>query len=290
MCATSEQCNADGVDGRCEPTGFCSAPAAECPSQWRYDRSAAPELAGQCTPAVDCAAAWTPVGASAVGTCTDGAAPAIDGDLADWPDALFATAITHATAAAYGGAWSTDEAANDLDLSARVAWRWDASYLYVAAKVTDDQLLVNATAKFWDNDVFELFLDGEGDRSGPYGTWDHQVIVRFDGVASSRRDGSEVPLPLGLVVATMQPSATTWQLEVAIPFATLGDTAPATGRVLGVDVVLEDREDSTMTSVAQYLTWQKAEPVPATCADSCPVTCLPSCSTLNFGLLQLGGS
>lgn len=288
-CTTNAQCEADGVLGRCEPTGFCSAPAAECPSQWRYDRSAASELAGQCTAAVDCTAAWTPVGADALATCSDGATVTIDGDLGEWPESLFTTTIDHATAAANGGTWSADESANDLDLSARVASRWDATHLYVAAKITDDQLLVSTSAKFWDNDVFELFLDGEGDRSGPYGTFDHQVIVRFDGVASSRRDGNEVPLPIGLVVATMQPSATAWQLEVAIPFTTLGDLPPITGRVLGIDVVLEDREDLATTSVDQYLTWQKVEPVPASCMDTCGASCRPSCSTLNFGLLQLAG-
>lgn len=46
-CDESTDC---GVDGRCEPSGWCSAPDSQCPSGWRYTERSG-ELSASCTPA-----------------------------------------------------------------------------------------------------------------------------------------------------------------------------------------------------------------------------------------------
>lgn len=289
LCAEHRQCRIDQVDGRCEPTGYCSFPATDCPSQWRYDPSAAPGLADSCTSAseVDCAAPFTPLAGAVTARCTAEMAPTIDGDLTDWDDAAFTTVIDHATADAAEGTWSTDPAVNDADLSARVAIRWDAANLYLAARITDDQILINPSAVLWQNDAFELLLDGDGDRAGPYGSDDHQLIVRSDGVAGNRRAGVEIALPVGLIAAAAEVSSTQWVLEIAVPFAALGAAPVVPGRVIGIDLVLEDREALT-GGVSTSLTWKKIVPAPTGCETTCATSCVPSCSTLHFVPLQLG--
>lgn len=70
VCKDDTQCQLDHADGRCEPSGYCSFPAADCPSQYRYDRSTGEALKAQCVLAVDCSAPFTPVDAAARGTCS----------------------------------------------------------------------------------------------------------------------------------------------------------------------------------------------------------------------------
>jgi hypothetical protein len=282
-CENNAQCRIDGQDGRCERSGFCSLADDGCSSGWRYDRSADPSLAGQCLVTEHCTAPYTAEVGAVTSTCIEIGAPVIDGDLADWDDALFSTVISFATADAAGGSWTGNPEMDDADLLARVAWRWDLTYFYVAAKLTDDRLEVNPSAPTWENDAFELFLDGEGDRSGPYGPNDHQVLIRFDGVAEARRELIAVPLPLGLLVATSLEGGpgTDWVVELAMPFAALGDNSPAPGRLLGVDIVLEDRDDPDLPAASQSMTWRKL-PSGGGCS-------IPSCSTAHFAALQLGG-
>jgi hypothetical protein len=52
-CETADDCRDAGVDGRCEPTGFCSFPDDGCPSDHRYGDHAGDGLGGMCVPEGD---------------------------------------------------------------------------------------------------------------------------------------------------------------------------------------------------------------------------------------------
>jgi hypothetical protein len=52
-CDAAQDCVDAGVAGRCEPTGFCSFPDPECPSEQRYGDHAGNGLAGSCVPVDD---------------------------------------------------------------------------------------------------------------------------------------------------------------------------------------------------------------------------------------------
>lgn len=291
-CTDSAQCRVDGKEGRCEASGFCSLPAPDCPSGWQYDASAGEPFRGACVldTAVDCAMPFTPVLDAETGRCAPGAIE-IDGNLVEWPDGLFATLVDYDTSGANTGTWTENRLVDDADLSARVAWQWDGQYLYVAARIRDNDIVApHPTASFWENDVFELFLDGNGDRTGEYLEDDYQLIVRHDGMARTRRAGNEMPALASIEIGVAsRPTEGEWDVEIAFPFAALGTKPVVAGRVIGIDVVLADREDLSAMYVAQTLTWSIATSLPANCSVTCLGMCVPSCSTSHFAQLQLVG-
>lgn len=307
VCSADTQCRIEQAQGRCEPSGYCSFPANDCLSQFRYDRSADEAVAGQCVLEVDCDAPFTPAGDAIVtGSCVEGAPTAVDGDLSEWPDALFATRITHANALADGGVafgtWSTDEAANDVDLSARVAVRWDARTLFVAAKIDDDVLAIESSVPIYDNDSFELFLDGlfldrPSDPPGAYNLDDLQVLVRYGEPGPNGENGvkweiarpGEGVIDSSGVSAAVGTTATGWTAEVAVKFSMLGDAPVLPGRTLGIDFITSDREsEAAAQPVERGLIWRKLAVDPSPCGE-CTNTCKPACSTQHLVPLQLGG-
>ena len=293
VCTDDSQCRIEQQEGRCEPSGYCSLPASDCPSRFRYDRSAEVALAGRCVLDVDCDAPFTPSAAVATGRCIEAAPPVVDGALDEWPSELFTTRVTHAEVVANGGVangtWSADEVANDAEIAATFAWQWDARYLYLAAKVTDDRL-VNTNLAVWNNDSIELFVDGEGDRSGPYSASDLQVVLRYDGVRNMARGGADLG-DVNEVISKTLDGATSWTAEIAVPFALLGSAAVVPGRELGIDLVVSDRDsDSENVDAERVLIWKEITPEPSPCPGTCTITCKPACSTLHFVPLQLGGA
>jgi len=48
-CETDEQCDLDGLEGRCQISGYCAYADAECPSGLRYEPDA-DALADRCVP------------------------------------------------------------------------------------------------------------------------------------------------------------------------------------------------------------------------------------------------
>lgn len=297
VCSEDSQCRIEQQEGRCEPSGFCSLPASDCPSQFRYDRSAVAALAGQCVLEVDCNAPFMPSGAVATGRCVEGAPPVIDGWLDEWPMELFTTRVTHAEVIANGGratgTWSTDEVANDASLSAAIAWRWDARYLYVAARITDQEL-VGTSSKVYENDSFELFLDGlygngnvAPELGGAYAEDDLQLLIDWNGVRNMARGRGSIG-NINEVLTDTKPSAAGWTVEIAVPFSILGEVPVIPGREIGIDIVVSDRA-SPPTTDDPVLVWKQTAPDPSPCGD-CTTVCKPACSTLHFVPLQLGGS
>src|SRR5687768_4250701 len=61
-CGDSSACAAGGLQGTCEPTGYCSFDDSSCPFGRRYGELSSPELAGMCV--------------GGMGVCNDG----LDGD------------------------------------------------------------------------------------------------------------------------------------------------------------------------------------------------------------------
>ena len=52
-CERDAQCDLDGREGRCQVTGYCAYPDAECPSGLRYEPNADAGLADRCVPRTD---------------------------------------------------------------------------------------------------------------------------------------------------------------------------------------------------------------------------------------------
>src|SRR5262245_20724233 len=74
-CEATSQCVLHDTQGRCEPTGFCNYPYAECPSEHRYEAYAGNGLAGACVEPVGTGTSSTSSEESSSGTGPDVGTP-----------------------------------------------------------------------------------------------------------------------------------------------------------------------------------------------------------------------
>ena len=214
--------------------------------------------------------------------CAIGSAPTVDGDLSDWPAALFAP-VDHASAADATGSWS---GVGDLDSSARIAVRWDLANLYVAVAVSDDDRQTPSTT-LTENDACELFFDGGHDRTLDYAADDWQLVYSADRQKAAYQgvDGFGNPVVAGWPAGAVQalrdgPDGASWTLEAAIPWSALGGTA-ALGRVVGFDLKLDDNDGGGPTRDRALVLFDEAEG-----GGPCRA---PYCRTDWFGAVQMMG-
>jgi hypothetical protein len=214
--------------------------------------------------------------------CAIGSAPTVDGDLSDWPQALFAP-VAHATAADATGSWS---GVSDTDSSARVAVRWDLQNVYVAVAVSDDRR-ETPSSTLTENDACELFFDGAHDRTASYGSDDWQMIYTADRQTAAYQgvDGLGNSIAVAWPTAAREawrdgPDHATWTLEVAVPWSALGGT-PSLGRVVGFDLKLDDNDSAYSTRDRALVLFDEA-PGGGLCR-------APYCRTDWFGAVQMMG-
>ena len=186
-------------------------------------------------------------------------APAIDGNLNDWP-AQYTTFLGVSTAATIYGS-----ASNDADCSMACRSQWDDVYLYIGCDVTDDVpgIADSDPAEPWKDDTVELAFDGKHDQQSfcPYPVFcsdDHKYEIRCDGKVT---DNAQQPSP-GVKIAVAQ-RTNGYIIEVAIP-QTHFDAGPfAAGKVLGFNLGLCDDDDGGDKEAqlvwAGQFTWDHAD-------------------------------
>jgi hypothetical protein len=228
--------------------------------------------------------------------CVIGAAPTIDGDLGDWRDNEFTIRLDRASADTALGPFTGKPSSDDADTSMRVALRWDAAFLYLAAYVRDDVRGPSAEGgnqPLWNYDAVEVYVDGQRDAAGPYDADDLQLILTEDGVAGAYKNGSAAPLPggfLGVTGAWAAPvDAADFTVEMRIPWSALGWTAGASGGVLGFDLLLDDDDATGGMPPTQTHALVLHEPAGACNSGCSPPACTPACNTAAFLPLVLGG-
>jgi hypothetical protein len=171
-------------------------------------------------------------------------APAIDGDLSDWPAAPGFT-LDRSSADALLGA-TPDPA----DAAATVRVQWDLLNLYVAVHVADD-VVVNDSGDVWRDDEIELafyaLYDGD-----PRGGDTHQYTVNADGRVTDF--GNPASAPPIQAVTRVAPGG--WDVELRIPHTHLYGLyyQLAAGQVLSFNVGLHDDDDGGDWD--SYLIWQ----------------------------------
>ncbi len=234
-----------------------------------------------------CPAVTVPAGALAV-SCARGQTIIVDGDLSEWPQALFQPIQHRNAAVASSGGWTGNEGSNDADLSGQVALRWDDQFLYVAARITDD-IRGTGPSTYFEQDAVELYLDGNGDRNDAYEADDAELIFITSGAGELwRYNGvSAAALPAGVSAAAkdLTPVAN-WALEVAVPWSAIGGVAGASGRMLGIDIQLDDNDGGTTRD--RWLQWKQAAPAGCVCPGT-TTSCLPYCDPKSFATAVLGG-
>src|SRR5581483_4506955 len=148
----------------------------------------------------------------------------VDGDLSDWTGVPF-TLLNRASAASVLGVglWPSDVdgGADDLDLSGYFALQWDAQYLYIAGTLIDDARALHAGDAYYEDDCFQVYLDGNHDRSGPFDDDDLDLLIRADNAPEQYVLSADVNI-LALPDAGQSATADTgdgagWNVEIAIP-------------------------------------------------------------------------
>ncbi|NJM16033.1 MAG: T9SS type A sorting domain-containing protein, partial [Bacteroidales bacterium] len=113
---------------------------------------------------------------------------------------------------------------------------WDDTYLYIGAKVLDNNLY-GESVNAWDDDAIEIYIDGNNSKGTSYDAYDIQVVRRYNGtdVYTSRTAG-------GLQHAVSEITGG-YSVEVAIPWSALNNMVPAEGTVIGIDFAVNDDDN-----------------------------------------------
>ncbi len=141
------------------------------------------------------------------------------------------------------------------------AGKWRALYnstnLYLLVEVNDAVKTNDSGASWWEDDVIEIFIDGNNSKGTSYdGANDFQLGFRWND-NTVRVGGNSVTNTSGIVFSNYA-TASGYTLEVAIPWTTIGAT-PAVGYAIGLDVQVDDDDnggtrDSQITSFATNTT------------------------------------
>lgn len=200
------------------------------------------------------------------------AAPALDGDLADWTTCFVAID-------------PTTNPVRDLDgtkryLSGRFSIAHDATHIYVAVEVMGIAPLGDQPLPaVYKNNSISLYVDGDGSfTSMLYDADAFQIVVDHANRVQAFRDGG-VRTATGLTSA-VKTTGTMFSIEVAIPPATFGRTSFASS--IGFDLGLEGGDGTDQYSETW---WYRACGPPACgCANGMAA---PYCDARGFGRAQI---
>ena len=167
--------------------------------------------------------------------CSRASSIVVDGSSADW------AGVPRQKVGGYF-ANSTDfiSPSGDADLSAMFRVQWDANRLYVIVEVQDD-LVRGTSTGVYNNDSVELYLDGGHQQSSSYDADDYQLTVDWRGV----RGGFRGQLIAYDSAVTITPTG--YNVEYSIPWSALGSGSVAAGRIIGLDVALNDNDTGNAT-------------------------------------------
>jgi uncharacterized protein YjdB len=134
-------------------------------------------------------------------------------------------------------------------------WRalYNSSNLYFLVEVNDATRTNDSGANWWEDDVVEIFIDGNNSKGTSYdGQNDFQLGFRWND-AGIKVGGNSVTNTAGIAF-NMYATASGYNLEVSIPWTTIGVT-PVLGNTIGLDVQVDDDDnggvrDSQMASFA----------------------------------------
>jgi hypothetical protein len=157
------------------------------------------------------------------------ASPAIDGQV----DNAWQQADSYAPSVSLVG----DPGADDLSASAR--FLWDSQKLYALFEITDDGKHGGVGGEQnYQNDGVELYIDADNSKSSSYGSNDFQY--RF--IWNETQVHETKHAAIQDVLFWQSDTDNGYVMEVAIPWTSLGASAPAAGELLGLDVHVNDND------------------------------------------------
>ncbi|HEY9044480.1 MAG TPA: sugar-binding protein, partial [Ohtaekwangia sp.] len=146
------------------------------------------------------------------------------------------------------------------DYSGRWRALYNSSNLYLLVEVNDATRQNDSGANWWEDDVVEIFIDGDNSKGTTYdGQNDFQYGFRWND-AAIKTGGNSVSNTSGIVFS-MYASGNGYILEASIPWSTIGVT-PALGKAIGLDIQVDDddnggtRDAQTASFATNTTAWQ----------------------------------
>jgi len=211
----------DVEDGNCNCAGVCPAAGTACNDS---NPATVNDIAdGNC----NCAGILPTSSGPAV--CSISSSPTLDGFNGEWSSTIYP--ITNTLS---GTVSSTS------DLSATFQTNWDNNYLYVYASIQDANLF-NDSAAPWNDDSFELYIDGGNEQGSIYDGNDHQLVFRYN--------DNDVHYPTeGLINPAgvdhqMVIGSNFYNIEIRISWSFIGISPPTNGDNIGIDVHVNDDDN-----------------------------------------------
>ncbi len=159
-------------------------------------------------------------------------APTIDGT----PDAMWSSYTSASLVNTNEGTVSSA-----ADLSANWKAMWDNTNLYVLVTVTDDVKKNDSpAASAYDDDEVEIYIDMGNTNTTTYGTNQFRYAFRWNDATVYENQHNAIT---GVQFGKTDPTATSYIMEVKIPWATLGSATPAVNSLQGFEVMVNDDDD-----------------------------------------------
>lgn len=113
---------------------------------------------------------------------------------------------------------------------------WDATNLYVGAKVLDANLFSDSP-DVWNDDAIEVFIDANNNKLTSYDGADNQLIKGYN------KSGVTTKAALSGLQHAWAAISGGYSVEMAIPWSALGISAPAAGTTIGFDLGYDDDDN-----------------------------------------------
>ncbi|MEQ8532638.1 MAG: sugar-binding protein, partial [Imperialibacter sp.] len=166
-----------------------------------------------------------------------GTTKTIDGKLDDW------AALPYSETEMYTEANPFSHKGGKADGSVRFGISYDDQFLYIGAEVTDDELLAVASSRPYNQDAFQVIIDGRSENTSSFGTSLSGVLYigmspYVDGADNTTpfTSGNKPDGTIGVTRKTEKGYAT----ELAIPLSYLGEQQGGDWKTVRVNVGVND--------------------------------------------------
>ena len=165
------------------------------------------------------------------------ASKTLDGDLSDWPSLPYeeSESLTEANPFSHKD--------GKADGSVRFGLAYDDQFLYIGAEVTDDELLASSTARPYNQDAFQVIIDGRTEGISSLGTSLSGVLYigmsPIPGDTANTTPFTNGDKPEGMTGVTVK-TAKGYNTELAIPLSYLAEQQGGDWKTVRINVGVND--------------------------------------------------
>lgn len=174
----------------------------------------------------DCICTGTPI-PMGENICSASNAIIIDGLGSEWSQTIYD--ITNIL---------LDTINSQSDLSATFQIQWDNDFLYVLGNIQDANL-INDSADAYQDDSFEVYIDGGNEKANSYDQNDFQLTFRYDDSNVYWLNGILNPAGVDFAQTT---NGSAYSMEIRIAWSFIG-VNPEVGNPIGIDIHVNDDDN-----------------------------------------------